>query len=371
MSIVLRSAARALLAQAGRLPGLRLPARPVTFVVERNDWSIRWDGIYITRGVEAAHPGTTQLSDRPWRQGGRVVHFGSHYLWNAWSKHLRDGPAYVVTYFHGKPEDGPEAARDVERFLAGLGRISAVVTAAAEMERRLLAWGVPKDKLVRIPIGVDTVRFMPADPARRTAARARFGIPDDAVAIGSFQKDGVGWGEGLAPKLIKGPDIFVQSMAALRAQGLPVMALLTGPARGYVKAGLAAADVPFRHVYLEDYLEIADAYAALDLYLMTSREEGGPKAVPECFAAGIPIVAGACGMAPDMIRDGINGALVDVGDVEAFVARAREVLGDAPMAAAWTAAARADVAAFDWRAIADAHWEGVYAPLLGGRAQVG
>ncbi len=366
MKARIREVARTLLAQAGRLPGLRLPSCPVTFVVERNDWSIRWDGHYITRGIEAVRPGTACISESPWRKAGPVVHFGSHFLWNAWSAHLPAGASYVVTYFHGKPDDGPDAARDVKAFLARLDRVACVVTAASLMERRLVEWGVPRERVVRIPIGVDTHHFVPADAARRAAARASFGIPEDAVAVGSFQKDGVGWGDGNEPKLIKGPDIFVAALAALRARGLPVMALLTGPARGYVKAGLAAAGVPFRHVFLDDYLKITDPYAALDLYLMTSREEGGPKAIPESFAAGVPIIAADCGMASDMIRDGINGALVPVGDVGTFVAQAAGVLADPARARAWTAAARADVAAYDWSAVAAAHWEKVYAPLLRG-----
>jgi len=358
------AAARIALAQAGRLPGLRLPQRPVTFVVERNDWSIRWDGIYITNGIERLHPGTTQISNQPWRSAGRVAHFGSHYLWDAWHRALPNGPAYVVTYFHGKPEDGPEAARDVARFLASLPRIATVVTAARTMERRLLDWGVPRAKLVRIPIGVDTQHFKPADAATRRAARAKFGIPDGMLAIGSFQKDGIGWGDGTVPKLIKGPDLFVACLAALKARGLPIIALLTGPARGYVKAGLEAAGVPYRHAFLGDYLEIATAYAALDLYLMTSREEGGPKAIPECFAAGVPIVASACGMAPDMIRDGTNAGLVPIDDLGAFVERAVAVLESPSLANAWREAARADIAAFDWGQIAAAHWSQVYAPLV-------
>lgn len=367
MKTQLAHAARAALAQLGRLPGLRAPACDVTFVVERNDWSIRWDGLYITGAVSKVRPGAAQIVDRPWRAGGPVVHFGSHYLWDLWSQVLPRGPNYVVTYFHGKPEDGPDAARDVARFLASLDRIATVVTAATTMEARLLSWGVPRDRLVRIPIGVDTAHFAPADAARKAAARARFGIPEGAFAVGSFQKDGVGWGEGNEPKSIKGPDIFVASMAALKKRGLPVVALLTGPARGYVKAGLAAAGVPFTHVFLDDYLAIADAYAALDLYLMTSREEGGPKAIPESFASGVPIVASACGMAPDMIRNGVNGALVAIGDVDGFVANAARALEDRSVAQSWTQAARKDVAAYDWAHIGAAHWDKVYAPLLARR----
>ena len=67
--------------------------------------------------------------------------------------------------------------------------------------------------------------------------------------ICSFQKDGIGWGEGLEPKLIKGPDIFVETMRNLKAAGLPVVAMLTGPARGYVKLMLDKYNVPFIHNY--------------------------------------------------------------------------------------------------------------------------
>ena len=34
--------------------------------------------------------------------------------------------------------------------------------------------------------------------------REYLGIPDDAICIGSFQKDGVGWEMGLSPSWSKG-----------------------------------------------------------------------------------------------------------------------------------------------------------------------
>ena len=42
------------------------------------------------------------------------------------------------------------------------------------------------------------------------------GIPEDYLVIGSFQKDGEGWGEGLKPKLIKGPDIFIETIKLIK-----------------------------------------------------------------------------------------------------------------------------------------------------------
>jgi glycosyltransferase involved in cell wall biosynthesis len=360
---VARAFARRAAVLAGALPGLRLPHRPITFVAERNDWSIRWDGRYILDNIEARHPGHTQLSDRPWRRAGRVVHFGSHYLWGAWSDALPRGPNYVVTYFHGKPEDGPEEERAVERFLASLEQVSTVVTAATLTENRLLSWGVPRNRLVRIPIGVDLERFAPADEVSRIAARTRWGFAPDAIVVGSFQKDGVGWDEGLVPKRVKGPDIFVEVMRRLR-QDFPVVAFLTGPARGFVKAGLSGHNVPFVHSYLDDYRQMVSAYHALDLCLVTSREEGGPKAVVESMATGVPIVSTACGMAPDIIVDGASGGVAPVDDVDGLVERAARVLSDCVAARGRALAARQGLAPYDWRVVAEQHWQKVYAPLL-------
>ncbi len=116
--------------------------------------------------------------------------------------------------------------------------------------------------------------------------------------IGSFQKDGVGWGEGLEPKLIKGPDLFVETLAKLKH--LHPLVLLTGPARGYVKRGLDQLGIDYKHFYLKTIAELPEMYQALDLYLITSRLEGGPKALLEAWASGIPVVSTQVGMVPDV-----------------------------------------------------------------------
>lgn len=349
--------------QAAGAFGIRAAAPPVSFVVERADWSIRWDGSYITNAVNAAHPESAGIVTDPARLLDRVVHFGSQYMWTSWGGLLSRSNRYVVTFFHGKPEDGPDAARHINDFIDLLPRTDKVVTAASGMERRLLEWGVPREKLVRIPIGVDTGAFALADAAVRNAAKTRLGVPQDRLCIGSFQKDGVGWGEGMEPKLIKGPDVFLEAVSLI-ARDRPVFVLLTGPARGYVKAGLERLGVPYRHVFLDDYLKIIECYHALDLYLMTSREEGGPKSIMESMSSGTPIVATRCGMAEDLLVDGANGALAPVGDSGAVAARALELLSDPVRLETILGRARRDVMACDWQTVGQAHWDNIYSPLL-------
>ncbi len=341
----------------------RCPAPPVAFVTEGANWTIRWVGQSYVGGIEARYPGTVTLSARPYAFFDRVLHFGSQFFWQLWSGALSPSNRCVVSFFHGKPEDSPEMARHIDFFLANHRRLARVVTAASPVERRLLGWGVPREKLVRVPLGVDTTVFRPADGAERAAIRARLGIAGDAACIGSFQKDGVGWGEGMEPKLIKGPDLFVEAVRRLAAD-FPVFVLLTGPARGYVKNRLARHGIPFHHLYHEDYGAVAEYYRALDLYLMTSREEGGPQCLLESMASGVPLVSTRTGMAEDVIEDGRNGALVAVDDLEGLVLRSGEFLAGRPRADAAAARGVETAARHDWRMVAPRLYQEVYRDLL-------
>ncbi len=341
----------------------RSDAPPVAYVVEKADWSIRWDGIQYARAIEAAHPGTVVVTERPERLFRRVAHFGSQFLWELWAKAASPTNPVVVTYFHGKPEDGPDMARHVDYFMNNLNGIDRVVTAAGVTESRLLEWGVPAEKLVRVPLGVDTALFHPPTEEERATARARLGAPEGAVCIGSFQKDGVGWGDGMEPKLIKGPDILVEAAAKL-ARDIPVFVLLTGPARGYVKAGLERHGVPYHHLFVEDFPDLARCYHALDLYLVTSREEGGPKAILEGMASGVPVVTTRVGMADDLVEDGLNGALVSVEDVAALTEKAAGVVSDDGRAERMRARGRNTAERHDWEKVGEMLYEKAYRPLL-------
>ena len=335
----------------------------MVYVADRANWVIRWVGDSYVGAIEDARPGTAAVRTDPMGLFRRVVHFGSHFNWGNWLPVLPATNRYAVTIFHGKREDGPEMARHVEFFVANHHRVERVVTASAMMENRLLEWGVPREKLVRVPLGVDTGKFRLPSANERADARRRFGIPDGALCIGSFQKDGVGWGEGFEPKLVKGPDVFVEAAGRL-AREFPVFVMLTGPARGYVKRGLERQGVPFHHFYAPDDHAVATCYHALDLYLMSSREEGGPLALLESMASGVPLVSTRTGMAEDVIEDGCNGALVEVGDIGGLVERAGELLADGQMAEDFRRQGLAAVQRYRWSEVAARLHDEVYKPLL-------
>lgn len=346
-----------------RLGLIPRPRVPVAYVVERANWSTRWDGTYVCREIERIAPGTAEVVEHPHMLARRIVHFFSHYQWDVWGRVLPASNRFVVTYYHGKREDDAESARSIDRFLASLPRISRVVTAATMIERRLLEWGVPRAKLVRIPIPIDLGIFRPVDEVQRRMARAHYGIPDDCMVIGSFQKDGVGWGEGNEPKPIKGPDVFLDTVARVNRER-KIFVLLTGPARGYVKRGLEKLGVPYAHDFVEHYETLPRCYAALDVYLNPSSEEGGPKGIMESMASGVPVVSTRVGMAPDLIAPGECGFLAAPGDAFELAKAILALDAEANLRQRVITAAYEAVKVCATDVVGRAHWEKVLRPLL-------
>ncbi len=233
-----------------------------------------------------------------------------------------------IDYFHGKGEQSESLKKCFEALQKHHSQISRVRVSNYEMEQHIKSSGINPEKVMRIPIGIDTDLFTNQSREKRLEARKKLNLPAEAVVIGSFQKDGVGWGEGLEPKLIKGPDIFLKVVENLKLETGNLFVLLSGPSRGYVKNGLDKMGVPYQHHYLEDYAQVSELYDALDLYLVTSREEGGPKACLESMAKGVPLVTTAVGQCADLVKSGENAMMTSIDDIDGLSTLAGQVLGN-------------------------------------------
>jgi glycosyltransferase involved in cell wall biosynthesis len=62
--------------------------------------------------------------------------------------------------------------------------------------------------------------------------------------------------------------------------------------------------------------DIPEILNAIDVLVLTSLWEGLPRVFPQAMAAGVPVVATRVDGAPEAIKDGVNGFLLDPGDIE-------------------------------------------------------
>ncbi len=229
------------------------------------------------------------------------------------------------------------------------GHVTAVSEAVADT---VVAMGVPRARITVIPNGVDVSRFDAPAPDR-----ASLGARDGEPVIGS-----VGC---LAAR--KDYGTLLEALARLAPRRPFRVALVgDGPERAALEARAAALGLAGRTAFLGERGDVERLLPAMDVFVLSSREEGIPNALLEAMAAGRPAVATAVGGTPEVLTDGETGWLVPPGDPEALAGALERVLGDPAEAARRGAAARAAaVGRMSIEAMVRGH-EAFYARAAGG-----
>lgn len=291
----------------------------------------------------------------------KIIHFGTinSFFKNGKPIRLRNSTnKIVVTWYHISPLD-----RKIKYIPILKNKIDILHTSNIITKDKLVKMGFDEKKIVVIPLGIDLKNFINYPKTKKLQLKKRFKLPSEKIIIGSFQKDGIGWGEGLEPKLIKGPDIFCEVVKKL-ADDFNIHVFLTGPARGYVKRRLKEFNIPYTHIFLDNYLDIVECYNVLDLYIVTSRAEGGPKALLEGMATGVPIITTKVGMVHDLIKQGINGFITDIEDIDQLYQYSYEVLKDKELIKGIIKNGIKAVQEYTWEKVAKQYYQKIYSKLL-------
>ncbi len=205
-----------------------------------------------------------------------------------------------------------------------------VCTSVAMMEQ-LQQHGI--ERVALWPGGVDTGRFQPGRRSEAMRVRLTEGHPESPLLIYvgrlSAEKDI----ERLKPML----------------EGLPGTRLALigdGPHRKVLEKHFTGLPV-----HMAGFLrgeELATAFASGDVFVMPSRTETLGLVVLEAMSAGLPVVGARAGGIPEMIVDGVTGALFET-EGQAIGA-IRQLLQCPENRRAMGAAARAHAADHSWRA---------------------
>jgi 1,2-diacylglycerol 3-alpha-glucosyltransferase len=218
-----------------------------------------------------------------------------------------------------------------------------VIAPSGSVERLLVERGVTA-LIQTVPTGIDTRLFARAS---RTAWRNRLSVPDDAVVLGhvgrlAVEKNLPFLGTALARALQREP----------RAQALIVG---DGPARGDLEKMLTDAGVADRAHFPGKLTgrRLRDAYAAMDVFVFSSKSETQGMVLVEAMATGCPVVALDASGVRDVVRDGVNGRLLPPAAKPETVARALvDAVRDDAMRARWRREARRTARAYDRRTTA-------------------
>lgn len=175
----------------------------------------------------------------------------------------------------------------------------------------LLRAGFPAERVFHVGNFVEAPG-RPADPVARAEARARLGVPDDALllfALGRF-----------VPK--KGFGDLLHAFARLPAEvgGRPLHLVVAGD--GVLRAELEALGerlgVAARVRWTGWLPDPGAAFAAADLFVCPSREEPLGNVVLEAWGRGAPVVATRTAGPKELMVDGETGVLVEVGEPRAL-----------------------------------------------------
>lgn len=155
------------------------------------------------------------------------------------------------------------------------------------------------ERLFLWPRGVDAQLFRPDRPGRESVRQA-CGFQPDEVVVGHV-------GRLAAEKNI---DYLAASLTKLLALNPNVRVLVVGdgPARGQLEVALGPRAV---FVGFRTGDDLADHYAAADLFAFASRTETFGNVILEALASGLPVVAVRSGGPAGIVHDGQTGYLID------------------------------------------------------------
>jgi glycosyltransferase involved in cell wall biosynthesis len=235
-----------------------------------------------------------------------------------WAARQADVP-HVVHTFHGhvlQDYFSPPVNRafiSLERFLA---RKTDVLVAVSEAIRdELLDLGIGRrDQWRVVPLGLDLEALL-EDLPDRAESRSTMGLPTEGPIVGIVGR--------LVP--IKEHPLFFRAAARIARERPDIHFVVAGD--GELRSTLeneARSLLSDKVTFLGWVDDLPALYSALDVVVLTSRNEGTPVALIEAAAAGRPAVATDVGGVGDVVLHGKTGCLVAPGDEDAL---ARSIIG--------------------------------------------
>ncbi|TCO52065.1 glycosyltransferase involved in cell wall biosynthesis [Kribbella antiqua] len=190
----------------------------------------------------------------------------------------------------------------------------------SEFARSALEDRIPAIKHVPTAVVPNPVTAPAAEPTGGTA---------DLITVGALE-----------PRKNQGYLLEVLSIAARRGHRYSLSVIGSGPDRRLLQARVRDLGLVEQVRFLGYQADPLSLMAGHRLYCHTSMMENLPIALLEAMAAGLPVLAGAVGGVPEIVRPGVDGQFWPLDDPDAAAGVLIELMEDVTQLAAMAAAAR-------------------------------
>lgn len=165
-------------------------------------------------------------------------------------------------------------------------------------------------RLIRSAVPLD--EFDPS-AGERSAARKEFGIPDDAIVVGTIgrfseQKNPFDWAR-------------VAARVSRVQPGVWFLLVGDGPLRSDLEELLRKEGIADKTVLAGLRRDVPRMISGIDIFLLTSLWEGLPRVIPQAMAMGIPVIANQVDGIAEAIQDEVTGYLCPPGDLDRMAER--------------------------------------------------
>lgn len=135
--------------------------------------------------------------------------------------------------------------------------------------------------------------------------KKKYGIQKNSFIIGNFQND----------KKSKSPEIFLKIIIDMIENGKEIEVILCGRNREFLIENFKKLGIKYHYFNMIPIENINELYNCLDLYIITSRYEGGPRSIIECALTRTPVVSTKVGIAPEFMD---KNSLFDIDDWDTY-----------------------------------------------------
>ncbi len=186
----------------------------------------------------------------------------------------------------------PNDDRDIQRGVEEYHAADRIFVLSSYVKRTFLERGIAEQKLVCVPSGIDLTRFRQSkkeDPSFRL------------IYCGILQAK-------------KGIHYLLQAFAELKLRNAELW--LIGSVSEEIRPFLKKYQGTFRHLGFVPNSELDHVYSQGSAFVLPSLEEGLAKVIIEAMACGLPVIATTNTGAEDVVREGIDGYVIPIRNVE-------------------------------------------------------